>query len=484
MINTFVKNLLNNKFYLMLFIIIIPSIVILNRLGDSYLGGDDCYYSEVAKEMSMTGDYLTTRSAYEPNFHTSKPPMLFWMNALSGNILGFNSFAMRLPSALLGILGIAALFIFVRKYFDAYTALISALVLTFTQQYLYHARSAVTDGPFAVFFALALFCFWVARNKEKPTFYYLTGIFAGIAVMTRQIPGFFIWFVIAGYIVFAREWKILRNIHLYAGFLLSLAIIMPWHIIMYKRHGMFFIDQYLGVTLMTAFKGYPEGYSSNPSLNPWYAYAQILASNYEPWFLFLIAGFYQLIRNFKTFDERYRKKIIFILSWVFIPLAIFQAAKVKQYHYIMPIYVPLAVITAMVFNNFKENIKQKAAFSLIIIAVTLSLSYIFYPILPKTLDSREFNDTMLMLPEIRKIPDNIVVLRKGFSHYYNCLIFYADKNVEMNTEEDIIGKINSDKKYYFLMFNDSFSDIEKRAGGGKINVLKSSKDSILFTNKH
>ena len=111
------EKLLKNKLFLVLFMLIVPLIVMTHRLGESPLAGDDCYYSEVSKEMARAHDYLTPRIGGNADFHTSKPPMLFWMNALSGNIFGFNTFAMRLPSAILGCLGVVALFFFRAQIF-------------------------------------------------------------------------------------------------------------------------------------------------------------------------------------------------------------------------------------------------------------------------------------------------------------------------------------------------------------------------------
>lgn len=197
------------KKYFFIFAIVISGVVIFHRLGETPLAGDDCYYSGVARQMVRTGDYLTTQNAFGPDFHTSKPPMFFWLNAVSGKIFGFNSFGMRFPSALLCFLGVVVLIFFADRYFNAYVAFMSAIILTFTQQYLYHARSAVTDGSFAFFFTLALVCFWIARSENKNGFYYLMGVFAGFAVMTRQIPGLFIFAAIFFYIVASKEYDLL-----------------------------------------------------------------------------------------------------------------------------------------------------------------------------------------------------------------------------------------------------------------------------------
>ncbi|MCB4792718.1 MAG: glycosyltransferase family 39 protein [Elusimicrobia bacterium] len=309
------ENVAGNKRVLFVFLTIVSFFVIFHRLNEAYLGGDDCYYSEVSKEMARTGDYLTPKYNYVKDFHTSKPPMLFWMNALSGKVFSFNNFAMRLPSAILGFIGVISLMFFVSKYLNFYTAFVSGLILTFTQQYLYHSRSAVTDGPFSVFFALSLMSFWVAKSRDKWQSYYLMGFFAGLAVMTRQIPGLFILAVIFAYIFLLKEFSILKNIHFYGGIILSFIVFMPWHIAVYLKYGNEFISQYFNVALMTAFKGYPVEYSGNPSLNPWYAYFQILINNYWPWLPFLVIGLYQFVKRFKENKSENNNFIFFVVLW-------------------------------------------------------------------------------------------------------------------------------------------------------------------------
>ena len=475
------ETLLKNKSFLILFALIVPAIVMFHRLGESPLGGDDCYYSEVSKEMARAGDYLTPRNGGSPDFHTSKPPMLFWMNALSGNIFGFDTFAMRLPSAALGYLGVIALFFFVRRYFNIETAFLSALILTFTQQYLYHSRSAVTDGPFAVFFALSLFSFWAAVTENKTYLYYLWGLFLAAAVMTRQLPGFFILAVICAYVLFSRRWRLLKNPHIYGAFMLSIALILPWHLIMFRKYGVHFLDQYFGVTFITAFKGYPAGYSSSASLNPWYAYFEILLSNYEPWLILLLMGFYKVVNGFGSFDDKRKDSLTFLLCWCFAPLVIFQLAKVKQYHYIMPLYIPFAVIAADAVNGFGERAKKNVTAALAILTFLLAVSYVIYPIIPKTLDSREYVENLKMVPELKKLDGDVYALRHGFSYFNNCFWFYADKRSVLCTEDELAAAINGQKKIIFVLLKEDIDGIKNRVTK-PLNTVKETSDSVLFTN--
>lgn len=475
------KSILQNTKFLVLFALIVPAVVIFHRLGESPLAGDDCYYSEVSKEMAASGDYLTPRNAGIVDFHTSKPPMLFWMNALSGKLFGFNTAAMRLPSAMLGYLGVVALFFFCRRYFGLETAFLSSIILTFTQQYLYHSRSAVTDGPFAVFFAFSLFAFWAARSEHKAYFYYLFGFFLGLAVMTRQLPGFFIYTVILAYMVLAKDYKALKEKHFYGAILLSFAVILPWHIIMYAKYGMAFIKQYFGVALMTGITGYPESYSSNPSLNPWYAYFEILLSNYQPWLIFVVIGLYRIFRKFGSFEPERKKQLIFALAWCFAPLLVFQAAKVKQYHYIMPLYIPFAIISAYAISDLGEKAKFRITAGLAAIAVCLAAAYIVYPVIPKTLDSREYVENLKLVPELKKTEGDVYILKHGSSYFNNCFWFYADKRSVPCSDSEFAGLFNAPQKRVFAVLKEDLAGIKsllaKPAG-----ILKETEDSVLFTN--
>jgi len=299
--------------------------------------------------------------------------------------------------------------------------------------------------------------------------------------MTRQLPGFFIYTVILAYIIFSKEYFILKKTHFYGAILLSFALILPWHFVMYLKYGMGFLKQYFGVTLMTAFKGYPQDYSSNPSLNPWYAYFNILLSNYEPWLIFMLIGLYKIIKDFKTYGEEHKKTIIFILCWCFAPFAIFQAAKVKQYHYIMPLYIPFGIIAAGAINGFGEKAKKTVTISLAILAALLTVSYVVFPIIPKTLDSREYVENLKLVPELKKLDGNVYTLRHGFSYFNNCFWFYADKRSVLCTEDELVSDINSPNKITFVLLKEDIDKIKSRAIK-PLNVVKETDDSVLFNN--
>ena len=248
---------------------------------------------------------------------------------------------------------------------------------------------------------------------------------------------------------------------------------------MYQRYGDAFVKQYLGVALKTGIYGY-QGEYANPSLNPWYAYGQILVNNYWPWLPLLGIGLYRMIRYFKTMEPEKKQYVLYTLLWCGVPLAIFQLAKVKQYHYINPLYVPFAIVVAYAADSLSTPAKAKLTAWIMALVAVLTVSYIVYPVLPRTLDSREYVDTLTLIEPIKTAPHDIYALSYGFAHYSNGLRFYADKNIIKISEEEMIERIRRGSGDVCIGFYTAISPVVERSGAQMVTMLGSSKESMLF----
>src|SRR5262249_10227281 len=70
-------------------------------------------------------------NAFDPAGFVSidKPPVAFWMQALSVKLLGFSHFAVVLPQAIEGLAAVALLYALVRRHFGTAVGLLAALFL-------------------------------------------------------------------------------------------------------------------------------------------------------------------------------------------------------------------------------------------------------------------------------------------------------------------------------------------------------------------
>src|SRR3989339_446105 len=462
-----------------IFVAIVAFIVLFNRLGGSPVSGDGFHYAEMAKEMAVSGKYLTPLWNYEPYFVDGKPPMLYWLLVVSGAAFGFNSAPMRIPSAVVGFAGIIFLFLFVRKYFSQLAAFLSSISLVFTQQYLSHARDPVTDIIFAVFFAMAVMSFWAGRTENKPVFYYLMGLFAAFSLLTRQLPGLFIYAVIGAYIIAAREFSILKQPHFYGGVLLSALLALPWYAAMYYAYGYKFISEFFACI----YKFGIDGSTVSPDYLKWSNYPNIILPNYQPWLLFMLYGIFISARDF-VLTRKIDKKVVYVFMWAFVPLAIFQALKVKATQYIVPVYFGFSIFTAFGITAFIERTRLNIAGTLVVIASLMCIVYIATPLMPETCDSDEYKDTIKLVPHVRQAEGDIIALDgkgQGYWHFNNGLMFYADRRVLPASEQDALIAMNSDKRYNFVMFNEDYENFKKSATRAPKETARA-KNVILFTN--
>jgi len=437
------------------------------RLGGMTLASDECFFSEHGREMVFTGDYLTPRYGFMPDFHNGKPPFFYWAVAVSGGrIFGrFDELAARFPSAVAAFVTIIAVFFFALMEFEnKETAFFSAVILTFTQQFMFHGRVAWTDSLFVMFFTLAAIFFFKAffppqsGDEEIPRvfFYLAAGFMTGCAVMTRQMAGFLILPVVVIYdiLVGRRGYLTLRNKYFWASMAVMCAVILPWHILMIERYGKIFTGDYFGVNFNFAFHG------NRATVNPWYEYFKIIISNYWPWLPLAVVGIYMTIVKFNKegLDGVAHKKMFYILLWAVVPFAAFQIAKVKHARYILSVYVPLAIFASLAINESIRNnlVRRFIKRAVIAAAFILSVVYILFPVLPRTLDNRELEDVVPVIKRsVVNLPSEEVIYilnNHKMWDYRNALYFYASRVNKPTSFKKMKERIKSGQRYacYFV----------------------------------
>src|SRR3954451_13476756 len=70
---------------------------------------DEALYGHSAIAMARDGDWLTPR--FMGRFALYKPPLLVWLSAVSGKLLGISRLSLRLPVAIISALALGLLFL-------------------------------------------------------------------------------------------------------------------------------------------------------------------------------------------------------------------------------------------------------------------------------------------------------------------------------------------------------------------------------------
>src|SRR5947207_10087428 len=134
----------------------------------------NAYYDAAVRSMGQSWHNFFF-AAFEPSarFGLDKPPVDLWFQVASVKLLGFHSFALKLPEALAGTAAVPLLYDLVRRAFGTVAGLASALALAVLPVSVLTSRSDTMDS---LMMALIVLTAWlVVRSAETGRARYLYG---------------------------------------------------------------------------------------------------------------------------------------------------------------------------------------------------------------------------------------------------------------------------------------------------------------------
>jgi hypothetical protein len=223
-------------------LIAVSGFLLLRGLGSSsFWSSDEALYAQVAREMLATGEPLDLRYQGEPFHH--KPPLGIWMIAAGQALISPDELGSRLPSALAGILLVAAVALTGFRLGGWAAGLLAGLLLILGQQVLYEhgLRSAVFESPLVLLTFGALI--WGLRAPEGRRFAVGAGLCLGAAALLKPPVAVLPAVAVAVHLA-ATDRRALASRGIVAGGL-ALAVSLPWHLQQLLTHGAAFWDTYV-----------------------------------------------------------------------------------------------------------------------------------------------------------------------------------------------------------------------------------------------
>jgi 4-amino-4-deoxy-L-arabinose transferase-like glycosyltransferase len=198
------------------------------QLGTYTIG--NTYYAAAVKSM-LTSWHNFFFVAFEPggSVTVDKPPLGFWVQAVSAYFLGVNGFALAFPQALAGTLSIPVLYHLVRKYFGIGAGLAAALVLALVPVTIATERNNTIDGLLVFVLLLAAWAFLKATEKAKTRYLFLGAFLVGLGFNIKMLQAYMVLPAFyALYFFGARTawWK--RILQLGAATIVLLAVSLAW----------------------------------------------------------------------------------------------------------------------------------------------------------------------------------------------------------------------------------------------------------------
>src|SRR5262249_16209318 len=120
-------------------------------------------------------------------FH--KPPLLFWLSALSVKLLGISLFAIRLPAMLAGAACASAVFLWCAKYRSPLEGALGAAMLVTCPIALTLSRLVYTDMLCAACITIAMTAVALDPELRLLRTSLLLGAFTGAAILAKSVAG-------------------------------------------------------------------------------------------------------------------------------------------------------------------------------------------------------------------------------------------------------------------------------------------------------
>ena len=163
--------------------VLLASILLVwHSLGDHQLfPPDEGRYAAVSGWMAEHGNWLSPQ--LRDHLHITKPPLTYWLQAISVQVLGRTEFAVRFPSAMATTALMLALFAFARRTLGTLVATLAVGLVACMPLVQVVGRLAITDPMLALWWWCALCCAWFAVSSGRRRAGWIAGFWIACALV-------------------------------------------------------------------------------------------------------------------------------------------------------------------------------------------------------------------------------------------------------------------------------------------------------------
>jgi 4-amino-4-deoxy-L-arabinose transferase-like glycosyltransferase len=313
----------------------------------SLIHPDEGRYAALALEMARSGDWVTPR--LNGLLYFEKPPLQYWIGALSFQVFGISEFSARLWPGAAGFLTLLVIAYTAARLWGREAAVHAFAISASMTWIVANSHFLSLDAGLNLFLTLALCAALLAQNADPGTATHRRWVLCGwaamaLAVLSKGLVGI----VIPGCALLlaslaSRDLGVLRRLRWGPGLLIFLAIAAPWFVLVSLRNPgfaeFFFIHEHFARYLTQAHRR--EG--------AWWYYLPFLLAGMLPW----TSGLPWLLgrggsRHVQghgghqgTGEVGVRNLLV---AWAAFVLVFFSASGSKLPSYILPMFPALALL--------------------------------------------------------------------------------------------------------------------------------------------
>ena len=360
-----------------LLLILIGIILFLPFLGAAPLfDWDEINFAESAREMLLTGNYSRVQINFQPFWE--KPPLFFWMQALSMKLFGINEYAARFPNAVFGIITMLTLFEMGRKLRDNRFGFIWAMCMAGSFLPLVYFKSGIIDPVFNYFIFVSVWFIaktvQLYKTKQATKQALFAGIFIGLAILTKGPVGLLLaGLTVSVFWIYNRFKAIVSFKNLLVFGFSALLLTMAWFGPETIQHGPWFLNEF--ITYQIRLFSTPDAGHAQPI---YYHFVVVLIGCFP----MSVIGIKALFSRVKI-QSNNPNFIVWMRILLGVVLILFSLVTTKIVHYSSMAYLPLSALAAMSIEyciETKSSWKLSRIVFLLLVGLPLGLAIFLIPI--------------------------------------------------------------------------------------------------------
>lgn len=301
---------------------------------------DEGRYAEMAREMFVTGDWITPR--YNGYKYFEKPPLQTWLNALTFAWFGIGEWQARLYTGLASFAGVLLVGFTGARLFNPLSGFLAAVVLACSPYWNLMGHFNALDMGLAFWMTLSLCSLLLAQRPGLQAGAVRGWMWAcwaamAFAVLSKGLVGLILpGAVLVLYTLIARDWALWKRLYLVSGLVIFFAIVTPWFVLVQQRNPEFFNFFFI----VQQFRRYLTPEQNRPG--PLYYFVPVLLVGFLPW----LSVAWQSIRHALRMPRQPNgfSPMLVLLIWSAFIFLFFSASHSKLISYVLPVAPALALM--------------------------------------------------------------------------------------------------------------------------------------------
>ena len=331
---------------------------------------DEGRYAEIAREMSVSGDWVTPRLNGIKYFE--KPALQYWITAAAYDAFGVHHWTARLWPALAGFASVSFIAYVGFRLGGVRLGLYSAAALGGSAWEVINAHFLTLDAGLTLWMGVGIGALLIAQRggatlREERSWMLVAWAALALAVLSKGLIGIVLPAgALVMYTLATRDIRVWQRLHIVAGVGLFLAIAAPWFVAVSLRNPgffeFFFIHEH--------FTRFLTDEARRPG--SWWYFLPIVAIGMLPW----IVVFAWTLRRAWTDAPVERNGFCwprFALVWAAFILFFFSVSSSKLPSYVLPMAPALALIVGRELEIVPESLLVRLSLPLIALMAVLWL---------------------------------------------------------------------------------------------------------------